>query len=152
MGLNTLSTTNWHWLSGSGLPSPYTGKINDYYLDTATNKVYKKTAYHVWSFVGMWPFSASGTGGNVSLSFTTANWSGDTITVIPTGTPGPGQIGPHNIALGSILYGKVQIQTGSFYEDAFIEIDFDSVTNTLVITKASSYPAFNGAILISYGN
>lgn len=37
------------WLSGSGAPGGGTGSVNDYYLDTATDDVYKKTAPAVWT-------------------------------------------------------------------------------------------------------
>lgn len=152
MGLNTLSTTNWHWLSGSTDPSPYTGKVNDFYLNTTTNEVFKKVGHHLWEFVGFWAIGTPAPGGSVSINFTAANWNGgNTILVIPSGIPGPGQIGPHGIPVGNTLYSKIQLKSGSQYQEVFVEADFDSVTNTILITKSSSYPAFDGAILVSYG-
>lgn len=152
MGLNTLATSNWHWISGTADPSPYAGYINDFYLNTTTNEVYQKTDHEVWTLVGVWSATAPGPGGSVTLTFSAANWSGNTITIIPSGAPGPGQIGPHDIEPGNILFCKVQIKAGALYQDAYIETDYDLVTNTIVITKTSSYPAFDGAILVSYGN
>lgn len=152
MGINTLATSNWHWISGSADPSPYAGHINDFYLNSTTNEVFQKTGYETWTLVGVWSPTIPGPGGNISINFTASNWQGNTITVIPSGTPGAGQIGPHDIAPGSVLYSKVQIKAGALYQEAFIETDYDIVTNTIVITKSSAYPAFDGAILVSYGN
>jgi hypothetical protein len=153
MGLNTLSTQNWHWLSGSADPSPYTGRINDFYLNTTTNKVFKKTGYHVWSFVGLWAVGSPSPGGSVSINFSTSDWNGgNSILVIASGTPGSGQIGPHNIPAGNVLYTKVQLKSGSEYTEVFLDTEYDSVTNTILITKTSNYPVFDGAILVSYGS
>lgn len=151
MTLNTRATSNWHWISGTTDPSPFAGYVHDFYINTATNEVFEKTAETTWTYVGVWA-SFAPTGGNIALNFTIANWSGNTLTIIPSGVPGPGQIGPHNIPVGNVIYTKVQMKTGSQYEEVFIESDYDSVTNTILLTKSSSVSAFDGAILLSYGS
>lgn len=152
MSLNTFATQNWHWLSGTTNPSIYAGFVHDFYLNTTTGAVFEKTARYVWTYRGMWPVSSGGQGGDITLTFTAANWSGNTLTVIPTGTPAAGQIGPHNIESGKILFSSVQLKTGDQYQTVFIDAVYNIATNIVVITKTSSYPAFDGAIMLTYGN
>lgn len=152
MPLNTFATQNWHWLSGPTNPSIYAGYEHDFYLNTTTGAVFEKTARYVWTYRGILSPSSPAPGGNIELGFTAANWSGNTITVIPSGVPGAGQIGPHNIPSGKVLYTSTQMKTGSQYQEVFIEVNYDLSSNTIVIQKTSDYPAFDGAILISYGN
>lgn len=151
MTLNTRATSNWHWISGTADPSPFAGYIHDFFINTTSGEVFEKTAETTWTYRGVWAEFAP-TGGNIAVNFTAANWLGNTLTVIASGTPGAGQVGPHNIPVGNVIHTKVQMKTGSQYEEVFIESDYDSVTNTILITKSSSVSAFDGAILLSYGS
>jgi len=88
----------------------------------------------------------------VSLSFSASDWVLNSITVIPSGTPTAGQIGPHGISSGKVLFSRVQSKNGTSYKEVFLEVEYDSSINTITLTKDGSYPAFDGEILISYGN
>lgn len=152
MPLNTFATQNWHWLSGTTNPSIYAGNVHDFYLNTTTGAVFEKTARYVWTYRGLWPISSGGQGGDVTLNFTASDWLGNTLTIIPVGTPGAGQIGPHNIPAGRTLFPTVQIKVATEYQTIFIDAVCDTASNTVVITKTSTYPAFDGAVLLTYGN
>jgi hypothetical protein len=151
MTLNTRATSNWHWISGTADPSPFAGYVHDFFINTTSGEVFEKTAETTWTYRGVWAEFAP-TGGNISLTFTAANWSGDNLTVIPSGVPGPGQVGPHNIPTGQIIHTKIQMKTGVLYEDVFIESDYDITTNTILLKKSSTVSAFDGSILLSYGS
>lgn len=150
--INTFATQNWHWLSGTTNPSIYAGYVHDFYLNTTTGAVFEKTARYVWTYRGLWPISPAGQGGDVTLNFTVADWAGDTLTVIGSGVPSPGQIGPHNIPSGKVLFPTVQIKIGTEFQTIFIDSLYDIGTNSITITKTSTYPAFDGAVLLTYGS
>ncbi len=40
------------WIVLSGLPNPATGRINDFYIDSSTNKYYQKTSSTNWAYMG----------------------------------------------------------------------------------------------------
>lgn len=152
MPVNNFATQNWHWLSGTTNPSIYAGFVHDFYLNTTTGAVFEKTARYVWTYRGLWPVSSAGQGGDVTLDFVAADWSGDTLTVIPSGTPAAGQIGPHNIPAGKVLFTTVSLKTGSDYQTVYIDAVYSFSTNSIVITKTSTYPAFDGTVLLTYGS
>lgn len=151
MTLNSYATQNWHWLSGTANPSIYAGNVHDFYLNTTTGAVFEKTARYVWTYRGLLPTSSDSAGGSVTTDFLASNWSGNTLTVIPSGTPAAGQIGPHNIPAGKVLFPTVQMKTGNEYQTVYIDTIYDFITNTVTITKTSGYPAFDGSIVLTYG-
>jgi hypothetical protein len=137
------------WYSGDTDPDIYVGGKGNFWLNTGTKDVWEKTDQFVWTYRGKL-FDGQFGYGFKEITFEPTDWTGNRITVIPTGTPtSPGEIGPHLIPPRR-LYTTVSELSISRYREVGLDIQFDFTTGYITIYKAAKVPAFGGVVAIRF--
>lgn len=142
-----VSTTNTLTISGStsvnGSPSLTINSTGDYLFTHLTGGIWRSSVL---------PSPSDSLASIKRVPFTAADWSAGTkneITVIQSGSPVAGEVGPHLLAkYGSYL---VQVINTDLTPDEMVDVEtqFDSVTGNITLVKAEKAKPFNGVVIIA---
>lgn len=84
----------------------------------------------------------------VRIPFVTGDWASNALTVIATGTPGAGEVGPHDLAAYNSYLVQVINTDQTPDEMVDVEIQFAG-TGNITLRKAPRAPDFAGIVVIS---
>lgn len=87
----------------------------------------------------------------VCVSFAFGDWLNNRIVVIASGTPGPGEIGPHNQTNACMMiqvFKRIEVPSAGSFKEVFIDIIIDKSTNNIILLKAPLGIAFAGKVTI----
>jgi len=87
-----------------------------------------------------------------SFTFVVADWAAGTaneITIIGSGTSGPGQIGPHNYDNLGPYQVLVFSESGNIVTQVDVEVETNIITGDVTLRKSGLAPAFDGRAVVS---
>jgi hypothetical protein len=87
----------------------------------------------------------------VCFEFDFTDWVNNKITIIATGVPGIGQIGPHNqtsTCMSIITYKKIDVPSIDSFKMVDVEIIIDSATKNIILRKSPLPSSFSGKVVI----
>ena len=87
-----------------------------------------------------------------NFSFKAADWDSGTvneITLIRTGIPGAGEIGPHEYDAGGPYQVLIFKEVGNIVTQVDVEIETNLVTGDITLRKAGLAPSFDGRAVVS---
>ena len=141
-----ITPTNSITVSGS---TSVNGNAN-YAITTQGDYIFTHIRDGIWR-ANILPRPAEGLATIARVDFTAADWAAGTaneITVIKGGTPGAGEVGPHNLTLaGSYIVDVINTDLDPD-EKVEVETQFDPATGNVTIIKACKKSAFNGTAVI----
>ena len=86
----------------------------------------------------------------ICLNFSSTDWVNNQIEIIYTGTPGPGQIGPHTLTLGCLnaeIYQLISSPLGTF-KKVDVQIIINDSNRHIFLLKSPLPGVFSGRVLI----
>jgi len=103
-----------------------------------------------WRF-NVLPRPAEGTATIARVPFTAADWNAgtplSTLTVLQSGTPGLGEVGPHNLTTSDTYV--VQVYNTDTAENEIVNVEVQVTSaGDIILLKARSKPAFNGYVVV----
>ena len=119
-------------------------------IDTAGDYLFHHIAAGVWrvNYLASAPFMAAEV---ARISFLTTDWVSNAITVIQTGSPTAGQVGPHGLAAYGTYLAQVINTSVTPNEMVDVELQFAGSGN-VTMRKAPAAPIFNGVIVLGGTN
>lgn len=136
------------WYSGDHDPLPYVAGYGNFWLNTITKGVWEKVSVDTWVYRGKLTDDILGNGTKI-FTFESSDWAGNRLTLIPTGVPVHGEIGPHLVP-PRVIWSTVMALRGAYCEQVEPEIIFDFTTGRINIYKSALDPAFRGALEIRF--
>lgn len=93
---------------------------------------------------------AAGLSKRIAIGFLLTDWVANQMVCIRTGVPAiPGQIGPHDMPLGTFLVAQVWRFVGPGYlKEVGVTVIHDPMTGNVTIIKAALAPVFSGVVYI----
>lgn len=89
---------------------------------------------------------------SADVVFAIADWAAGTpneITILASGAPAAGQVGPHGLIIGTAYSTTVFQKTGAtLFETVGIRVDIDTTTGNLTIHKTGLTDPFDGRIVV----
>lgn len=87
----------------------------------------------------------------IDLGFVAQDWRGlNHIYVIPVGVPSLGEIGPHELPVGTYNVNVYRFIGSGIVKEVGVMIIVDRSTGLITMIKAARVPAFSGRIVINY--
>ena len=139
-----VSVTNTITVSGST-------SINDlatFVIDQQADYLFHHLAGGLWRVNPLPRPGMPGAANMERVTFLTTDWVGNAITILQTGTPGAGQVGPHMLAAYDGYL--IQVLNTSASPNEYVDVEIQQSANgDIKLLKAPRAPAFNGTVMIA---
>jgi len=83
-------------------------------------------------------------------NFFVTSWLNNQIEVIRAGVPGPGQLGPHNLALGNYRTFISEFISGTTRKAVEVDAVYNPTTGSVYLIKAAGKADFDGMCSVEY--
>jgi len=86
----------------------------------------------------------------ITIPFDESNWFGKILTIIPSGLPDVGEIGPHLLPLGSYSVAVYRLIEGSWVKEVRTGVLMNYLTGSIVLKLGGTAIPFKGRAVINY--